>query len=94
MPVPEAPAIGGDAYEVEEWLRKCEEYLHRNDQPYGGDGVGECLRAFWEANPETEPEQRRLDRERRIATNEERKLQRRRETIRMKDPAYIFEEDE
>lgn len=46
---PPAPEIGGDAYEVADWLRKCLNVAHPDDAPT----VLVLLAEFEWANPET-----------------------------------------
>lgn len=95
---PPAPAIGGDAYEIDRWFQQISEHLDKftgqEREDIELDLLHQIRREFWEANPETTPERVEQAREKRIRTDEERKLQRRVEAERMKDPGYIFEEGE
>lgn len=51
--LPPAPAIGGDSYEVAEWLRACAEYLKARPTDFKDWATLEALvQAFGIANPE------------------------------------------
>lgn len=51
--LPPAPAIGGDCYEVAEWLRACIEHLKSNPTGFADWATLEVVvRAFGTANPE------------------------------------------
>lgn len=92
---PPAPEIGGDSYEVAEWLEKVANHYGQvmNDGD-PSDAAREILQAFWEANPETTPTRVLEARQKRIQSAHERKIERQVEIQAMKDPAWIFKDNE
>lgn len=91
---PDAPAIGGDSYEVAAWLERVHDHFQEMALHEQVDTMETLLRAFWEANPETTPERVLAMHRKSVEDEQDRAIQRRIETERMKDPAWIFEEDE